>query len=235
MYSSYGYHGGLETASVIVVCILALLYVSLIGARYVAVSTLFMKAGEAPWKSIIPAYDVYTFFKITWNTKMFIPYICTLAGYIVGAIGYIVAVTNFAYFYYSGLGITAFFIILMFVCGIAFIVFHVMLCNHISKSYGQGTGFTVGLVLLSLIFFMILAFGESKYIGIVPKRKSIPNPEYYYQQQPQQPAPPVQPTPEQAPVQQQGAEPVQTPSQEPVSEQAPAPQASTNTQPPELK
>jgi hypothetical protein len=37
--------------------------------------------------------------------------------------------------------------------------------NLLSKSYGHGVGFTLGLIFLGFIFIPILAFGDSKYVG----------------------------------------------------------------------
>jgi hypothetical protein len=37
--------------------------------------------------------------------------------------------------------------------------------NLLSKSFGQSEGFTVGLVLLGIVFFPILAFGDYTYQG----------------------------------------------------------------------
>ncbi len=45
------------------------------------------------------------------------------------------------------------------------LVMVVMVCNGLSKNFGKGTGFTVGLVLLGPIFMLILAFGSAQYIG----------------------------------------------------------------------
>jgi hypothetical protein len=45
------------------------------------------------------------------------------------------------------------------------IIFIVWLYNMISKSFGHDEGFTVGLLLLSFIFWPILGFGKSKYLG----------------------------------------------------------------------
>jgi hypothetical protein len=45
------------------------------------------------------------------------------------------------------------------------IVFAVWTYNLLSKSFGKSEGFTVGLLLLSIIFLPILAFGEAKYQG----------------------------------------------------------------------
>tara|TARA_B110000467_G_C18271731_1_gene452801 strand:+ start:526 stop:918 length:393 start_codon:yes stop_codon:yes gene_type:complete len=37
--------------------------------------------------------------------------------------------------------------------------------NSLSKSFGKGTGFTVGLILLSPVFICILGFGGAQYLG----------------------------------------------------------------------
>lgn len=52
-------------------------------------------------------------------------------------------------------------------CFIPFIniVFLIWLYNMISKSFGHDEGFTVGLIFLGLIFWPILGFGRSKYLG----------------------------------------------------------------------
>lgn len=39
------------------------------------------------------------------------------------------------------------------------------LADALSKSFGKDEGFTVGLVLVNLIFLAILAFGDAKYLG----------------------------------------------------------------------
>ncbi len=46
---------------------------------------------------------------------------------------------------------------------ILFLVVWVLISNGISKNFGRGTGFTVGLVLLSVVFVPILAFSEDKW------------------------------------------------------------------------
>jgi hypothetical protein len=45
------------------------------------------------------------------------------------------------------------------------IVFAIWMLNLLSKSYGHGVGFTIGMLFLSFIFLPILGFGESKYLG----------------------------------------------------------------------
>ena len=38
-------------------------------------------------------------------------------------------------------------------------------CNSLAKSFGKDVGYTIGLVLLPTIFYLILGFGKSEYVG----------------------------------------------------------------------
>jgi hypothetical protein len=55
--------------------------------------------------------------------------------------------------------------LLLMLIPIVNIIFAVWMMNMISKSFGKDEGFTVGLVLLGIVFFPILAFGEARYLG----------------------------------------------------------------------
>lgn len=45
------------------------------------------------------------------------------------------------------------------------IIVDIIVMLDLARSFGRGSGFAVGLILLSPIFFLILAFGGSRYIG----------------------------------------------------------------------
>lgn len=45
------------------------------------------------------------------------------------------------------------------------IIFVIWMMNLLSKSFGKDEGFTVGLILLSIVFIPILGFGSAKYVG----------------------------------------------------------------------
>lgn len=45
------------------------------------------------------------------------------------------------------------------------IVVLIIVYNDLSKSFGKGAGFTVGLIFLNWIFLMILGFGSARYGG----------------------------------------------------------------------
>src|SRR5207237_5478813 len=55
--------------------------------------------------------------------------------------------------------------LLMFLIPLVNLVFAIWLTNMISKSFGKDEGFTVGLMLLGIIFWPILGFGAAKYQG----------------------------------------------------------------------
>jgi hypothetical protein len=44
-------------------------------------------------------------------------------------------------------------------------VFIIWAMNMVSKSFGKDEGFTVGLVLLGIVFWPILGFGDARYLG----------------------------------------------------------------------
>ena len=45
------------------------------------------------------------------------------------------------------------------------VIFGIWMVNLLSKSFGKGVGFTLGLIFLSIIFIPILGFGDAKYVG----------------------------------------------------------------------
>ena len=55
-------------------------------------------------------------------------------------------------------------LLLMLIPFVNFIVL-IIIMNDLSKSFGHGLGFTLGLIFFSFIFYLILGFGGSKYIG----------------------------------------------------------------------
>ena len=45
------------------------------------------------------------------------------------------------------------------------IIFAIWMVNLLSKSFGKDVGFTIGLLLLGIVFYPILGFGDAKYVG----------------------------------------------------------------------
>ncbi|NLA16343.1 MAG: hypothetical protein GX877_07405 [Bacteroidales bacterium] len=61
--------------------------------------------------------------------------------------------------------------IFLFLIPVVNIVFLIWMYNMLSKSFGKRADFTIGLILFPLIFFAILGFGKSQYIGAGGKAK----------------------------------------------------------------
>ncbi|MCD4790901.1 MAG: DUF5684 domain-containing protein [Bacteroidales bacterium] len=55
--------------------------------------------------------------------------------------------------------------LLLLIIPVANIIFAVWMINLLSKSFGKSEGFTVGLILLPIIFYPILGFGDANYNG----------------------------------------------------------------------
>ena len=55
--------------------------------------------------------------------------------------------------------------ILLMLIPVVNLVIYIIILNGISKNFGKGPGFTVGLFFLRFIFIPILGFGDAKYIG----------------------------------------------------------------------
>lgn len=136
-------------------CVVAIiLYVLLVIGLY----KMFVKAGEPGWKAIIPIYNTYIMFKISWKTSMFWIYFFTvLVGTVLGQVVSVMSVASPAETTGLILAIIAFILLIIAV------VVNVIMCHRLSKSYGHGVGYTLGLIFLNLIFILILGLGSSQY------------------------------------------------------------------------
>lgn len=130
------------TSALIVMSIFILVIAILV---IVAMWKIFQKAGEPGWKAIIPFYNSYTMYKIVWDTKFF--WINFGLGVLTGIINLLPPLAFIGY-----------------IVSIATFVIEVMLLNKLAKSFGHGTGFTIGLIFLPYVFFLILGFGSDEFI-----------------------------------------------------------------------
>ena len=103
---------------------------------------LFIKLGEPGWKSIIPFYSDYICFSKYWgNGWMFLVPVGLSLLSMIPVIGLLFSV-----------------ITLCFVCLHAY---------KIAEAFGEGIGFTIGLVILPFVFKLILAFDKKhSYLGV---------------------------------------------------------------------
>ena len=150
--------GSMMTISLVTLVICVLLIV----ARW----KIFTKAGEAGWKSIIPIYNNYVLFKITWTTKDFLIWLCSgilgaafisfSGAYTTTASGSVVASSSGGNMILVILGLVA-----LLVC----LVWSIRQCFKMAAAYGKGAGFGFGLLILPTIFTLILGFGSAEYVG----------------------------------------------------------------------
>lgn len=118
--------------------------------QIVAYWSIFKKAGEPGWKSIIPIYCTYVQYKLTWKTSMF--WISFLAAIIANVLMQLGG---------DSLALLAVGVVLeIAAAAIGFVALY-----KLSRSFGHGVGFAIGLIFLYPIFILILGFGSSQYIG----------------------------------------------------------------------
>lgn len=121
---------------------------------------MFTKMGEKGWKVLIPVYNIYILAKCVSGKKYFACIVAFIfANIILSTLSAVFSYNNLAESYIKILDICHYIIM------ISLLVVEILLMHKLSKAFGHGAGFTVGLVLLPLIFVLILGFGDSKYIG----------------------------------------------------------------------
>lgn len=126
----------------------------------VALWKIYKKAGEHGWACLVPFYNSYVFYRMTWgNGWMFLLPTVLIFGYVFGLV--FLMLSGFA----GEAVLTIIMTILAIGCGIASIVINIVTLHKLSKSFGHGVGFTLGLLFLSVIFYIILGFGSSQYVG----------------------------------------------------------------------
>ena len=124
-------------ASIGTIVILAVGWYVLLAIAYWKI---FEKAGEPGWKALIPFYNTYSQYKFTWNPNMFwIVLVCSLLGGVLGSTEGTLS--------YVGTLFT-----------LASAIVNIIAANKLSKAFGHGVGFTIGLFFLNPIFMLILAF-----------------------------------------------------------------------------
>ncbi len=140
MYSNF--YASLAAFGMILLVFLLAFIILLIAANW----RIFSKAGKPGWAALIPIYNIYIMSDIAFGNLNY--FIAVIGVWVVSIIGR-----------FSGIGI------LGSLAALGLLVLYIVYCVKISKAFGKSGGFAVGLVLLSVIFFPILGFGSSEYIG----------------------------------------------------------------------
>ena len=121
--------------------------------QIIAFWKIFTKAGEPGWKSIIPIYSGYVQYKITWKPMWF--WIIFVVSIIYGATNGII----------QGGSTSVIVSVIELIAAIAYCVIQIISYVKLSRSFGHGIGFAIGLLFLYPIFVLILGYGKSEYKG----------------------------------------------------------------------
>ena len=105
---------------------------------------LFKKAGKPGWAALIPIYNTYVLCQITGVNPWWIA-IVFVAGVIIEIVPALSIVSTIVEIYFG-----------------------VLLAVSVSRSFGKNDGYAVGIYFLGFIFYPILGFGKSEYLGPTP-------------------------------------------------------------------
>lgn len=145
--------------------LVAIGYLLVLGGIYVAVALvwwilqiianwrIFTKAGEAGWKSLIPFYGDYISYRIAWQTSYF--WIALILSLIISIITQIIGPDG------GNFLTTA----LLFLLRLGSLIVSVMYSVKLSRAFGHGIGFAIGLIFLQPIFMLVLGFSGDRYYG----------------------------------------------------------------------
>lgn len=111
---------------------------------------IFTKAGKSGWTSIIPIYNMHVLYKISWSPCWF--WISVLLQAAAQMLEYWLPDNRYAVW---GAGIMA------FAAGVIAFIQNIKL----SRAYGHGIPFGLGLFFFPSVFVLILGCGSSRYVG----------------------------------------------------------------------
>jgi len=129
-------------------CIIAYNVLYIIG-----VWKIFNKMGESGWKSLIPFYNDYILYKHCLSGKFYILYL--LLTFIT---------TGISVQYPDATMMPGFAIALVLLIGLALFVIDISLKLNLSRSFGHGVLFMLGLLFFEPIFMMILGFNNDVFV-----------------------------------------------------------------------
>lgn len=120
--------------------VIAIIVVALLILQIIGMWKVFQKAGEKGWKAIIPFYNIAILYRISGMS----PYLVFVyLGLLIPFVNIIVAAT---------IGVMSLYQVI-----------------NLSKAFNKSTGFTVAIILVPFIGYLMLGFGKSEYIGFGEK------------------------------------------------------------------
>ena len=130
----------------------------LLGTAYLPLKTiarwrLLEKAGLEGWKSLIPIYRRIQDFKVAWVSEWGVAYyLVWLAAIAINIISYI-----FKFSFKNAITIVT------LICVCFNLLLLLIYTAKLSRAYGHGFGWFLGLLFFGDLFYLMIAFGKSKY------------------------------------------------------------------------
>lgn len=133
-----------------------LLVLGVVALFVVAYGRIFHKAG-LPWERIfVPVYGEYWQYRLAGCSWIFWAEII---------LGVLFSAALICFHVLAASAVESLLPLALTVMLIAALIFQCIYCVKLSKSFGHGTGFGIGLLLLQPIFILILGYGQSEYVG----------------------------------------------------------------------
>lgn len=114
---------------------------------------IFQKAGQAGWKSLIPIYETFVMLRIIRRPQWW--------GMLIIGVSIVQLIISSLLEDSSNNSISL--EIISSIATLIALIYSVRITHGLSRSFGRGIGFTLGLLFLPYIFYPILAFGSSSY------------------------------------------------------------------------
>jgi len=139
-----------KTMNVGMLCLLVILFfftVVYYVLLYIGYWYILKKAGKPGWKGLIPFYNKYLLYDISWETRMY----------------WVFLVLDIIYKVLRLLDEHPLLNLAILILGLIIFVIRVCFYYKLSTVFGYGTGFTIGLLIFEPIFILILGIGSSRY------------------------------------------------------------------------
>jgi hypothetical protein len=137
-----------------------ILSISVVILSIVAYWEIYKKASEPGWAAIVPFYNAYVLYKITWGNGWYflMAFVPALAASIIEAATY-----NSYFYSFDSVGSGVAYFVLLIGC----IVISVITSVKLAHAFGKGGGWACGLIFLAPIFLCITAFSKDiMYVGV---------------------------------------------------------------------
>lgn len=133
-------------AAIMILLLLAFMSIFII-LELVGKWQVFRKMGIAPWKCLIPYYSTYVAYRAVWSVQFFWAWLVLELA---------------SSFLPSPFALELRFLVrlIAFVVLVLLTVCNVLFCYQLSRAFGEGIAFTVGLFLITWIFYLILGFSS---------------------------------------------------------------------------